>query len=77
MGVGRTLNSIKIHTLSYRLTLYFTDTFNSLITERPLLKPWYQVNLEEFVEVHAILIYRQASKSTVLIECALIINVLE
>lgn len=37
------------------------DTFNSLITERPLLKPWYQVNLEEFVEVHAILIYRYAT----------------
>lgn len=66
MGVWRTLNSNTIHTLSYRLTLYFTDTFNSLVTERPMLKPWYQINLEEFVEVHAIIIYRQASKSTVL-----------
>lgn len=41
------------------------------------MKPWFQVNLEEFVEVHAILIYRFDSKSTELIECVLIINIWE
>ncbi|XP_061178754.1 uncharacterized protein LOC133187411 [Saccostrea echinata] len=34
------------------------DTLNSFISTRPMMKPWYQVNLQEHVEVHAIIIYR-------------------
>lgn len=43
----------------------FAGNLKSLVTDRPLLKPWFQVNLQEFVEVHAILIYRSVSKSAV------------
>ncbi|XP_062589227.1 uncharacterized protein LOC134250885 isoform X2 [Saccostrea cucullata] len=34
------------------------DTLNSFISKRPMMKPWFQINLQEHVEVHAIIIYR-------------------
>ncbi|XP_078341994.1 uncharacterized protein LOC111105682 isoform X2 [Crassostrea virginica] len=33
----------------------------SFVSERPVLKPWFQINLQEYVEVHAILIHRIAT----------------
>ncbi|XP_062589229.1 uncharacterized protein LOC134250886 [Saccostrea cucullata] len=39
----------------------FIGTKNSFLSNRPLLKPWYQVNLQEHIEVHAILLYRYAT----------------
>ncbi|XP_061178746.1 uncharacterized protein LOC133187405 [Saccostrea echinata] len=39
----------------------FVDTLNSFVSNRPLMKPWYQIDLQENIEVHAIIIYRYAT----------------
>ncbi|XP_065938424.1 uncharacterized protein [Magallana gigas] len=53
----RSVRSYKNHLPEYAVDGSI-DKLTSLITDAPLTKPWFQVNLEEFVEVHAILIYR-------------------
>ncbi|XP_062589196.1 uncharacterized protein LOC134250867 [Saccostrea cucullata] len=39
----------------------FIGTLNSFVSSRPMMKPWYQIDLQEYVEVHAIIIYRYAT----------------
>ncbi|XP_048738543.2 uncharacterized protein LOC125653234 isoform X2 [Ostrea edulis] len=34
------------------------DALNHFVSNRPLMKPWYQIDLQEHVEVHAIIVFR-------------------
>ncbi|VDI03393.1 Hypothetical predicted protein, partial [Mytilus galloprovincialis] len=60
-GKGRSYNAAKHD--EQNMPSYVLDglirTGPSYVSERPSSKPWYLLNLEEYIEVHAIVIHRQ------------------
>lgn len=42
--------------------LKITANTASYVSERPYIKPWYLLNLQEYIEVHAIVLYRKKGK---------------
>ena len=59
-GVGAVL--IKVSKVVMVMICFFSIVGGSFVSERPCQKPWIQVDLEQFIEVHAVMVTRQNSK---------------
>ena len=53
---------IKVNKVVMVMLCVFSIVGGSFVSERPCQKPWIQIDLEKFIEVHAVLVTRQNSK---------------